>query len=57
MLGTRMDSRIEGVRGWGVPSESIFEVSQPKANLLVPCWSPEVNLSQMFSLPGLEGKK
>ena len=27
MLGTRMDSRIEGVRGWGVPSESIFEVS------------------------------
>ncbi|KIM48445.1 hypothetical protein M413DRAFT_440182, partial [Hebeloma cylindrosporum] len=36
MLGTRMDRGIEGVRGWGVPSESIFE---------------------MFSLPGLEGKK
>lgn len=27
MLGTRMDNRVEGVRGWGVPSESIFEVS------------------------------
>lgn len=26
MLGTRMDNRVEGVRGWGVPSESIFEV-------------------------------
>ncbi|PBK77040.1 hypothetical protein ARMSODRAFT_1012241 [Armillaria solidipes] len=37
MLGTRMDNRVEGVRGWGVPSETIFE--------------------QMFSLPGLEGKR
>lgn len=27
MLGTRMDNRVEGVRGWGVPSEAIFEVS------------------------------
>lgn len=27
MLGTRMDNRVEGLRGWGVPSESIFEVS------------------------------
>ncbi|KAJ3718265.1 hypothetical protein C8R42DRAFT_675522 [Lentinula raphanica] len=36
MLGTRMDNRVEGSRGWGVPSETIFE---------------------MFSLPGLEGKK
>lgn len=26
MLGTRMDNRVEGLRGWGVPSESIFEV-------------------------------
>jgi hypothetical protein len=26
MLGTRMDSSIEGVRGWGVPAETIFEV-------------------------------
>ncbi|KAF8921982.1 hypothetical protein CPB85DRAFT_1427331 [Mucidula mucida] len=26
MLGTRMDNRVEGVRGWGVPSESIFEM-------------------------------
>ena len=26
MLGTRMDSSIEGMRGWGVPAETIFEV-------------------------------
>lgn len=26
MLGTRMDNRVVGVRGWGVPSETIFEV-------------------------------
>lgn len=26
MLGTRMDNRVEGLRGWGVPSESIFEM-------------------------------
>ncbi|KAF8807182.1 hypothetical protein BYT27DRAFT_6557763 [Phlegmacium glaucopus] len=26
MLGTRMDNRVEGIRGWGVPSESIFEM-------------------------------
>lgn len=26
MLGTRMDNRVEGLRGWGVPSETIFEV-------------------------------
>jgi len=26
MLGTRMDNRVEGVRGWGVPSETIFEM-------------------------------
>ncbi|KAJ8084253.1 hypothetical protein PM082_003021 [Marasmius tenuissimus] len=25
-LGTRMDNRIEGTRGWGVPSECIFEM-------------------------------
>lgn len=26
ILGSRMDNRIEGVKGWGVPSESIYEV-------------------------------
>ncbi|KAF7339857.1 hypothetical protein MVEN_01902500 [Mycena venus] len=26
MLGTRMDNRVEGVRGWGVPAEAIFEM-------------------------------
>jgi len=36
MLGTRMDNAVEGLRGWGVPAETIFE---------------------MFSLPGLEGKR
>ncbi|KAL0575137.1 hypothetical protein V5O48_006841 [Marasmius crinis-equi] len=25
-LGTRMDNRVEGTRGWGVPSECIFEM-------------------------------
>lgn len=25
-LGTRMDNRVEGNRGWGVPAELIFEV-------------------------------
>jgi hypothetical protein len=27
MVGTRMDNQIEGLRGWGVPSEAIFEVN------------------------------
>ncbi|KAA1468611.1 hypothetical protein DENSPDRAFT_833980 [Dentipellis sp. KUC8613] len=26
MLGTRMDNRVEGMRGWGVPAEVIFEM-------------------------------
>lgn len=26
VLGTRMDNSVEGIRGWGVPSETIFEV-------------------------------
>lgn len=26
MLGSRVDNRVEGLRGWGVPSETIFEV-------------------------------
>ena len=25
-LGTRMDNRVEGNRGWGVPAELIYEV-------------------------------
>ncbi|ETW87484.1 hypothetical protein HETIRDRAFT_99831 [Heterobasidion irregulare TC 32-1] len=34
MLGTRMDNRVEGVRGWGVPAEAIFEMfSLPGLNL------------------------
>ena len=31
IVGTRMDNRVEGVRGWGVPSETIFEVHIPSA--------------------------
>ncbi|KIJ45493.1 hypothetical protein M422DRAFT_29632 [Sphaerobolus stellatus SS14] len=34
VVGTRMDSRVEGVRGWGVPAEAIFEVSTDRAR---PC--------------------
>jgi hypothetical protein len=26
MLGTQMNNSVEGVRGWGVPAEAIFEV-------------------------------
>jgi hypothetical protein len=26
MLGSRMDNSVEGMRGWGVPAETIFEV-------------------------------
>ncbi|KAJ7042489.1 hypothetical protein C8F04DRAFT_1219148 [Mycena alexandri] len=26
MLGTRMDNRVEGVRGWGIPAETIYEL-------------------------------
>ncbi|KAF9014944.1 hypothetical protein BDQ17DRAFT_1229107 [Cyathus striatus] len=26
VIGSRMDNRVEGVRGWGIPSEAIFEV-------------------------------
>ena len=52
MLGTRMDNRVEGVRGWGVPAETIFEVcmiwDKTALNLL---------FRQMFSLPGLKLKK
>ena len=25
-LGSRQDDRVQGVRGWGTPSESIYEV-------------------------------
>jgi len=53
MLGTRMDSSIEGVRGWGVPAETIFEVRAQElaVNSLL------MNLGiQMFGLPGLKLK-
>ena len=26
MLGTRMDNRVEGLRGWGVPLEVAYEM-------------------------------
>ncbi|KAJ3571342.1 hypothetical protein NP233_g3811 [Leucocoprinus birnbaumii] len=34
MLGSRMDNRIEGLRGWGVPSETIFEVAVDNSEAL-----------------------
>lgn len=27
VLGTQLVNNVEGVRGWGVPAEAIFEVS------------------------------
>jgi len=55
MLGTRMDSSIEGVRGWGVPAETIFEVRVQQ--LVVNSGALFMNLGiQMFSLPGLKLK-
>ena len=55
VLGSQMDgSRVDGMRGWGVPAEVIFEVGFIHLNPV----SDEFQLSiQMFSLPGLEGKK
>ena len=50
ILGSRMDSQLEGMRGWGVPSEAIFEV-RVSPNIPIALLSPEW---QMFSLPGLE---
>ena len=39
MLGSRMDSSVEGMRGWGVPAETIFEVgcdsSAQHTNLII----------------------
>ena len=29
ILGTQLVNQVEGVRGWGVPAEMIFEVSLP----------------------------
>ncbi|KAJ7107658.1 hypothetical protein C8R43DRAFT_905709 [Mycena crocata] len=26
VLGSRMDNRVEGIRGWGVPAEAVFEM-------------------------------
>jgi len=55
MLGTRMDSSIEGVRGWGVPAETIFEVRAQE--LAVNSSALFMNLGiQMFGLPGLKLK-
>ena len=34
MLGTQLVSQVEGTRGWGVPSEMIFEVSTSQYGLL-----------------------
>jgi hypothetical protein len=31
MLGTQMDNSVGGVRGWGVPAETIFEVRAEKS--------------------------
>lgn len=55
VLGSHMDgSRVDGVRGWGVPAEVIFEVSSLHLDTLSNTCEPS---AQMFTLPGLEGKK
>ena len=55
VLGSQMDgSRVDGMRGWGVPAEAIFEVGCVRLNPVSDRCQPFV---QMFSLPGLEGKK
>ena len=55
VLGSQMDgSRVDGMRGWGIPAEVIFEVCCVPSNHV----SEKCQRSlQMFSLPGLEGKK
>ena len=55
VLGSQMDgSRVDGLRGWGVPAEVIFEVGSLSPN---PVSEKSQRSLQMFSLPGLEGKK
>jgi hypothetical protein len=55
VLGSQMDgSRVDGMRGWGVPAEVIFEVGCIPLNHASDKYHPSI---QMFSLPGLEGKK
>lgn len=55
VLGSQMDgSRVNGVRGWGVPAEVFFEVCCIRLNSVSDGCQPSI---QMFSLPGLEGKK
>lgn len=55
VLGSQMDgSRVDGMRGWGVPAEVIFEVGGIR---LGPTFDKCQLSIQMFSLPGLEGKK
>lgn len=55
VLGSQMDgSRVDGMRGWGVPAEAIFEVGRIRLNLIFCAYWTSI---QMFSLPGLEGKK
>ena len=55
VLGSQMDgSKVDGMRGWGVPAEVIFEVGRSHLILVLDNYSAS---TQMFSLPGLEGKK
>lgn len=55
VLGSQMDgSRINGMRGWGVPAEIFFEVGHIHLSPIPDWCQPSI---QMFGLPGLEGKK
>ena len=58
VLGTQLVNQVEGVKGWGVPAEMIFEVSpsHPWKTIVYKLTKPRRQHNQMFSLPGLKLK-
>ena len=58
VLGTQLVNQIEGVKGWGVPAEMIFEVSLLHLwkTIVYKLTKPRRRYHQMFSLPGLKLK-
>nr|VWP00596.1 MIT domain-containing protein [Ganoderma boninense] len=56
VLGTQLVNQVEGVKGWGVPAEMIFEVRPSSMDLVsyidMQAFAPPSE--QMFSLPGLK---
>ena len=58
VLGAQLVNQVEGVKGWGVPAEMIFEVSlsRPRKTIVYKFTKPRRRHHQMFSLPGLKLK-